>query len=131
MQRGRRGREFMKRALQHLGVVKDQPGRRQPGARPARRRRPARSTTAAKIKVGKRLRADRKGRVKVRVACDGDAGATCKGKVQLLRKRSKALGRQALHDRAPARPETVKVKLTKSAFSGAQAQGRPEGSPSR
>ena len=52
--------EFMKRALKHLGVVKDNPGRRQPrpGSAAAATRRPPQAS--AKLKVGKQLRADRK-----------------------------------------------------------------------
>ena len=111
--------EFMKRALKHLGVKLGQgggtpgPGPGPGGDKPAAK---------AKIKVGKKLRADRRGRVKVRIACDGDAGATCKGKVQLLRKRTKVWGAKRFTI-AAGKAKTVKVKLRKPAFKALKRKG--------
>ena len=81
------------------------------------------------MKVGKQLRADRKGRVKLRIACDGDAGAACNVKVQLLRKSTKVWGAKRFTI-AAGKAKTVKVKLRKSAFKAPSARG-PSGSPSR
>ena len=112
--------EFMKRALKHLGVVKDTPGGGnpvpgQPGGNSPKH-------ASAKLKIGKKLRADRKRRVKVRVSCAGDAGATCKGKAQLLRK-GKAWGGKKFTI-AAGQTKTVKIKLKKSAFKVLKRKGK-------
>ena len=113
---------FMQRALQHLGVVKDNPGSPNPG-NPVPGQPGGNSPRAsAKLKVGKRLRADRKRRVKVRVACEGDAGATCKGKAQLLRGR-KAWGGKRF-SMAAGQTRTVAIKLKKSAFKKLKRKGK-------
>jgi hypothetical protein len=113
--------EFMKRVLKHLGVVKDTPGGGnpvpgQPGGNSPK------GHASAKLKVGKKLRADRKRRVKVRVSCAGDAGATCKGKAQLLRK-GKAWGGKKFTI-AAGQTKTVKIKLKKSAFKALKRKGK-------
>jgi hypothetical protein len=104
-----RRREFMRRTLRYLGVLRDNPGSGgtppgQPGAKHA----------SLKIKVGKRLRASRKGRVKVRLACEGDAGATCAGRVRFLR-RGKSWGGKRV-TMAAGETDRVKVKLREKAF---------------
>ena len=90
--------EFMKRALQYLGVVKDNPGQGnpvpgQPGGNSPNT--PAAKRASAKLKIGDRLRADRKRRVKLRVVCEGDEGATCNGKAALKR-RGKTFGSKSV-----------------------------------
>ena len=111
--------EFMRRVLKHFGVVKDTPGGGNPV--PGQPQGNSPKNASAKLKVGKRLRADRKRRVKVRVSCAGDAGATCKGKAQLLRK-GKAWGGKRFTI-AAGTTKTVAIKLKKSAFKALKRKG--------
>jgi hypothetical protein len=130
--------EWMKRALQHLGVVKDNPGQGnpvpgQPGGNspntPAAGQpggsspnTPAATKRAsAKLKIGKRLRADRRRRVKLRVVCEGDAGAMCDGKAALKR-RGRTLGSKSFTT-AAGTAKTVTVKLKRSSFRKLQRAG--------
>jgi murein tripeptide amidase MpaA len=111
---------FMDRTLRYLGVVKDTPGG---GGNPGPGQPGGDSPNAkVKLKFGKRLRANRKGRVKVRMACEGDAGARCMGKVQLLRKSTKVWGSKRF-SMAAGKTKTVKVKLRKSAFKALKRKG--------
>ena len=92
----------MKRTLTHLGVLSAPPPdtggggsntgtvevggtvppTTQGGVAPAT----AKSKRAsAKIKSSRNLRVDRRGRLSVRVACTGDAGAVCRGTLKLAR----------------------------------------------
>jgi hypothetical protein len=103
--------EFMKRALKHLGVIKDTPGGGNPvPGQPGGNAPPKRAS--AKIKSGKRLRVS-KGKVKLRISCAGDAGASCKGTVRL--KKGKTLYGSKAFRIAAGRTATVTVKLRKSA----------------
>jgi len=103
--------EFMKRALKYLGVLKDNPGQ---GQGQGQGGTPSAKHATAKLKIGKRLRVNRKGKVRVRVNCSGDAGSSCKGKVKLKRgKRTLGSKRFAI---AAGQTATVTVKLKKSAF---------------
>ncbi|MGI8779531.1 MAG: M14 family zinc carboxypeptidase [Solirubrobacteraceae bacterium] len=78
--------DLMARSLRYLGVTGN------PGAGKAK----------VRIKSGRRLRADRQGRVKVKVACVGDTGARCQGKVR-IGKGASATARRPSRS-APARP---------------------------
>ena len=103
--------EFMRRTLKYLGVIKDNPGQ---GNAVAGQGQASAKRAFAKIKSGKRLRVSRKGKVRVRVACAGDAGATCEGKAKLKR-RGKMLGSKRFTI-AAGKTTKVVVKLRKSAF---------------
>ena len=94
--------EFMKRTLTHLGVLATPPAptpetARDAGGGPAGRRGRPPATAAqapsdsrgretkhasAKIKSSRNLRVDRKGVIRVRVTCQGDAGSACTGTLQ-------------------------------------------------
>ena len=56
------------------------------------------------------------------MSCAGDAGATCKGKAQLLRK-GKAWGGKKFTI-AAGQTKTVKIKLKKSAFKALKRKGK-------
>ena len=102
--------EFMKRVMQHLGVEGKPGGGGGPGGgNPG-------GGHKAKIKINakRKLRTDRKGRVKVRLSCLGDGGARCTGKVR-FKKRGKTLGSKAFSI-AAGRSATVRVKLKKAAL---------------
>jgi hypothetical protein len=107
--------EFMKRALTYLGVVKDNPGGGgTPGGGTPGGGTPGAEHATVKVKSGKRLRVTSKRRVRVRVACVGDAGAFCKGTVRLKRA-GRRYGTKAFTI-AAGKTATVRVKLRKSAF---------------
>ena len=67
----------------------------------------------AKLKLSRTLRVDRKGRVNVRVNCAGDAGATCRGTVNIVR--GKATYGSKAFTVAAGKTATVKVTLRKAA----------------
>ena len=112
--------EFMKRTLTHLGVLSAPPpagrlehrhgrGRRDRSAgsrRPGQRRRAAKrgevQAREREDQVEPQLKLDRKGRATVRVVCEGDAGAVCRGTAKLTRS-GKSYGSKAFAMR-PARP---------------------------
>ncbi len=93
--------EFMKRTLTHLGVLSAPPpsggggsntgtvevgGTVPPTTQGAVAPATAKSKRAsARIKSSRTLRVDRRGRLSVRVACTGDAGAVCRGTLKLAR----------------------------------------------
>lgn len=129
--------EFMRRTLTHLGVLATPPP--PPGSNtgtvdvggvvldgnaddpPAAPVAAAGGSTAvaqvkaaskrasAKIKSGRTLRVDRRGKVRVRVACTGDAGAACRGTLKLVRGK-RTYGSKRFSVKA-GRTATVKVKL--------------------
>jgi hypothetical protein len=113
--------EFMERALKHLGVVKDNPGQGNPVPGQPGGNSPAAKHASAKLKIGKRLRADRKRRIKVRVSCEGDAGATCDGKAALKR-HGKTFGSKSF-TMAAGDTQTVRVKLKRASFRKLQRKG--------
>jgi hypothetical protein len=107
--------DFMKRALRHLGVIKDNPGQGNPvPGQPGGNAQPAAKHASAALKIGKRLRADRRGRVKLRVTCAGDAGAVCNVKAALKRL-GKTLGSKKASI-AAGQTRTVRVKLKRTSF---------------
>ena len=129
--------EFMKRTLTHLGVLTApgasvsvpgevsgtveptpepapvQPGPTAPGpAAPAPVATTKAATTlraSAKLKSAKTLRVSRKRAVAVRINCSGDAGAVCRGTVELLRGKTR-LGTKRYVVRA-GKTATVKVRV--------------------
>jgi hypothetical protein len=123
--------EFMKRTLTHLGVLAptapppttstgtiDVTGTVPPAATPQPSGKVlganAKSKRAsARIKSSRNLKVDRKGAVRVRVNCAGDAGAVCRGTVKLVRGKA-TYGSKAFAVKA-GKTATVKVKLRKSA----------------
>jgi immune inhibitor InhA-like protein len=109
--------EFLRRTLTHLGVLgagTPQPGAGagNPPATPVANAKKGRAY--AKLKVSRKLRVDRKGRVKVRVRGEGDAGATVSGKVRVMRGKAR-YGAKRFTVRA-GETKTVKVKLRKRAL---------------
>jgi hypothetical protein len=105
----------MKRALRHLGVITDNPGQGNPvPGQPGGNAQPAVKHASAALKIGKRLRADRRGRVKLRVTCAGDAGAVCNVKAALKRL-GKTLGSKKASI-AAGQTRTVRVKLKRTSF---------------
>jgi hypothetical protein len=106
--------EFMKRALQHLGIVKDNPSQGNPVPGQPRNDSSRAKHASAKLKSGKRLRVSRNGKVRLRVNCAGDAGSSCKGTVRLKRGK-KVFGSKAFTI-AAGKTATVTVKLKKSAI---------------
>ena len=132
--RGHRARphrpEFMKRALKHLGVSRTTRAAATPCPGQPRRQL-AEADASAKIKVGKKLRADRK---RPREGARRRATATRARPARARRSCSASAPRRGARSgsRSPAgKTKTVKVKLAEVRVQGAQAQGRPSGSPSR
>jgi hypothetical protein len=103
---------FMKQVMKHLGVEGTPGGG--PGGGPGGNPGGGGHKARVRIKAKRRLRTDRRGRVKVRLSCTGDTGARCTGKVRFKR-RGKTLGSKAFSIRA-GRSATVTVKLKKAAF---------------
>ena len=68
---------------------------------------------SAKIKAGRNLRVDRKGRVSVRVVCEGDAGAVCRGTLRLAR--GKAVYGSKSYSIAAGQAKTVRLTLRSQA----------------
>jgi hypothetical protein len=68
---------------------------------------------SAKIKTGRNLRVDRKGRVRVRVVCEGDAGAVCKGTLRLAR--GNAVYGSKRYSIAAGKAKTVRLTLRSKA----------------
>ena len=130
--------EFMKRTLTHLGVLSapptggsntgtvtvggtvppghegDPPAQPQPqpqsgvaGAQAEAKR------ASAKIKSSRNLRVDRKGRVSVRVVCEGDSGAVCRGTLRLAR--GKAVYGSKSFSIAAGKTKTVRLTLRSKA----------------
>jgi murein tripeptide amidase MpaA len=129
--------EFMKRALTHLGVLgttpppeggsntgtidvggtvppqsQSQSQAGQGGVAAAGTKAKAKRASA-KIKASKRLKFDRKGRVSVRVACAGDAGAVCRGTARLVRGKA-TYGSKRFAVKA-GKTATVKIAVRKKA----------------
>jgi murein tripeptide amidase MpaA len=117
--------EFMKRTLTHLGVL-GAPEEPEPpasntgtvevgGTVPPQGQGAVQGAAAkrasAKIKSGKRLKLDRKGRVRVRVVCEGDAGAVCRGTARLTRG-GKIYGANAFAIKA-GKSATVRITVRK------------------
>jgi murein tripeptide amidase MpaA len=115
--------EFLRRTLEHLGI--DAPpaptagngngnaganGNAAGGGQVLGQSKKGRAY--AKIKSGKRLRVDSKGRVKVRLVGDGDDGAVARGKLRILRGKQQ-YGAKRFTVRA-GQTKTVAVKLRKS-----------------
>jgi murein tripeptide amidase MpaA len=114
--------EFMRRTLVHLGVLADEPAAA-PAAGGGQAAAPGvadtqtvaatkRSRAYAKLKAGK-LRIDAKGRVHVRIAGAGDAGAVAKGRLRLATG-GKQVGAARFSVRA-GQTKKVSVKVATSA----------------
>jgi hypothetical protein len=97
-------------------VLKDKSGAAVPPGtvNPAPNPSPVAKRASARFKLGKRLRANRRRQVRVRVNCAGDAGAACQGKVRLVR-RGRTLGSRTFRI-AAGETATVRVTLKRSAF---------------
>ncbi len=112
--------EFLRRTLVHLGLLADEPAAAAGGGQAAAPgvantqtvAATKRSRAYAKLKAGK-LRIDAKGRVKVRIAGAGDAGAVAKGRLRLLRG-AKQVG-AARFSVAAGQTKQVRVKVARSA----------------
>ncbi len=103
--------ELMKRVMAHLGVT-GTPPTTPPGGNPPPGTTPKHAK--ARITAKRKLRVDRKRRVKVRVQCTGDTGATCKGRVRIKAK-GKTLGSKRFTI-AAGKSRSVVVKLKKASF---------------
>jgi hypothetical protein len=108
--------EFMKRVLMHLGVPLGGPGGGPGDGGPGGG--PGQGPKATASLVGsRRLRMDRKGRVKVRVRCSGDTGSRCNGSLRIFRRRNARAGARTLGRRtfsiAADRTRVVRVKLNR------------------
>jgi murein tripeptide amidase MpaA len=112
--------EFLRRTLEHLGVI-DAASAPAPGNAGGNGNGAdaggvlgvsKKGRAFAKIKSGKRLRIDRKGRVKVRIRGEGDEGAVASGKLRLVRGKTQ-YGAKRFSVRA-GQTKTVTVKLRKS-----------------
>jgi hypothetical protein len=113
-------------ALQYLGLLSaagaspPQSGASPPQSGGSPATQPAASAKKARTSINSpsRLRVDSKGRVAVRVACQGDSGATCGGAVRVLHGRvaaAKAAGSKKFRIDA-GKTATVRVTLTKAAL---------------
>jgi hypothetical protein len=107
--------EFMRRTLGHLGVLPPPPPPPPPGSStgtlPVSGTVPPQAKRAsAKVKSSRRLKVDRRGRVAVRVACQGDAGAACRGVLRLTHRKASYGSRS--YRIAAGRTATVRIKLT-------------------